>query len=93
MPRRRVAELFMPTTLNHILRMVGWTLIFGRPSRWKTTLCICWTKRLGGWDSHSRARALTKYKDAGEARHHGSAKHCLEICTVTAFGEGHNDGV
>lgn len=53
---RRVVELCMPMTLDHILRTDGWTPIFGRPSRRKTIPCTYWTKRWDGWHSHSALR-------------------------------------
>lgn len=53
MLRRRVLELYMPTTLDYILRTDGWTRIFGRRSRRKTISCTYWTKRWDGWHSHS----------------------------------------
>lgn len=53
MLRRRVAELYKPTTVHYTLRMDGWTLILGRPSRAKKiVLCIYWTRMRAGWRSH-----------------------------------------
>lgn len=55
MLRRRVAELYKPTTVHYTLRMDGWTLILGRPSRSKKiVLCIYLTRMRAGWRSHPR---------------------------------------